>query len=309
MPAATAVKAVTVSDDPQVYEDEHVHAVYDEIAPHFSSTRYKPWPIIASFLASIPTGWVGLDSGTGNGKYLLLPSDRPGAVWTVGLDMSRNLLEMAQSAGGQRREVVWGNVLAMSWRAGAFDFVISVATIHHLSTPARRKLAVQRLLECISPSHGRALIYVWAIAQDELSKRNIPTEGSISRDISRKGQDVFVPWVLSSQPQAKTAAELRGKRKEGISSISPSPALAQASKNSQQMPDTFKIFNRYYHMFAQGELSELVREAAKDLGLVIGCPSDETDVCDGENVRRGVEIVQDGWERSNYYVELRCWQH
>ena len=36
-----AVTAVTVSDDPQVYEDAHVHSVYDEIAPHFSSTRYK----------------------------------------------------------------------------------------------------------------------------------------------------------------------------------------------------------------------------------------------------------------------------
>ena len=39
---APAVTATTVSDDdPQKYEDEHVHAVYDQIAPHFSSTRYK----------------------------------------------------------------------------------------------------------------------------------------------------------------------------------------------------------------------------------------------------------------------------
>lgn len=39
MPAP--VTTVTVSDDPQGYEDEHVHSVYDEIASHFSSTRYK----------------------------------------------------------------------------------------------------------------------------------------------------------------------------------------------------------------------------------------------------------------------------
>ena len=36
------VKPTTVSsENPQSYEDAHVHAVYDEIAPHFSSTRYK----------------------------------------------------------------------------------------------------------------------------------------------------------------------------------------------------------------------------------------------------------------------------
>jgi len=35
------VKSVTVVDDPQVHEDQYVHAVYDQIASHFSSTRYK----------------------------------------------------------------------------------------------------------------------------------------------------------------------------------------------------------------------------------------------------------------------------
>ena len=87
----------------------------------------QPWPIIAQFLSSLPTGWVGLDSGTGNGKYLPLPADRPGAVWTIGLDRSRNLLKIAQMAGGNNviREVVWGDVLGRSWRKGAF-----VRTLH-----------------------------------------------------------------------------------------------------------------------------------------------------------------------------------
>ena len=25
-------------------EKEHVYDVYEKIAPHFSNTRYKPWP-------------------------------------------------------------------------------------------------------------------------------------------------------------------------------------------------------------------------------------------------------------------------
>ena len=86
--------------DPQAYENEHVHQVYEQIAPHFSSTRYKvmwsrglnfkfdsnrvqPWPIVEKFLRDQTPGSVGLDVGCGNGKYLgvnrdvfILASDR-----------------------------------------------------------------------------------------------------------------------------------------------------------------------------------------------------------------------------------------
>jgi tRNA (uracil-5-)-methyltransferase TRM9 len=55
---------------PEAYEAEYVHSVYEQIAAHFSSTRYKPWPIVESFLNAQPDGSVGLDVGCGNGKYL-----------------------------------------------------------------------------------------------------------------------------------------------------------------------------------------------------------------------------------------------
>ncbi|KAF8894673.1 hypothetical protein BD779DRAFT_1609344 [Infundibulicybe gibba] len=236
--------------------------VYDEIAPHFSSTRYKPWPIIAQFLSSLPTGSVGIDSGTGNGKYLPLPANRPGDIWTIGLDRSRNLLQIARTAGGsnQIREVVWGDVLGSGWRPGVFDYGISIATIHHLATQARRKQAVQRLIESVSPTHGRVLIYVWAIEQDELSKRKIPPDGAPTKT----GQDVMVPWVLSKQV--------------------PGAATTEGSQ----------VFNRYYHMFAKGELGSLVRDAAKDSELHVGSPI--------------TSITGRGLGASNHYIELRRWQ-
>jgi len=64
------------------------------------------------------------------------------------------------------------------------------------------------------------------------------------------------------------------------------------------------VYNRYYHMFARGELSGLVVEAAKELDLHVG-PKVQDTVTGNVN---GLEIVQDGWERSNYYVEVRRWQ-
>ncbi|KAL1735193.1 S-adenosyl-L-methionine-dependent methyltransferase [Schizophyllum commune] len=264
------VQPTQVSEVPQDFEKDHVHAVYDEIASHFSSTRYKPWPVIAIFLSSLPTGAVGLDSGTGNGKYLPLPLDRPsGSVWTIGLDRSRNLLEIARRAGdGPLREVVWGDALQDCWRWHAFDYAISIATIHHLATEERRRQAVEALIRAVSPTSGRVLIYVWAVEQDELSKRHIPTEQT-----ANAGVDVFVPWVLSK-------------------ANSPSDAPTGESR----------VYNRYYHMFAQGELRRLVELAAAEMGLEIGLADESS------RGRRGLEIAQDGWERSNYYVELRLWR-
>lgn len=81
------------------YEEEHVHEVYEQIASHFSSTRYKvcvappslatnptnhiqPWPIVERFLKEQPDGAVGADVGCGNGKYLAVNKK----VFIVGSD-------------------------------------------------------------------------------------------------------------------------------------------------------------------------------------------------------------------------------
>ena len=116
---------------------------------------------------------------------------------------------------------------------------------------------------------------MWAIEQDELSKRKV-VEDEDEAPVS--GKDVVVPWVLSKELSTKTSTD-----------------------ESPQQP---QVYNRYYHMFARGELSMLVGEAAREMGLLIG-PKSQTVRDSGT---RGVEIIQDGWERSNYYVELKLWK-
>ncbi len=131
---------------------------------------------------------------------------------------------------------------------------------------------MKRLLQAVSSGHGRVLIYVWAIEQDELSKRVIPREES---NETRAGKDVIVPWVLSRQNAAESqnlSGETQGQ-----------------------------VYNRYYHMFAKGELTALILESAAGLNLTVGAAAGKP------SLTQGVEIVQDGWERSNYYVELRRW--
>jgi hypothetical protein len=48
---------------PTAMERRHVHAVYDAIAPHFSSTRHHPWPAVVEFLRSLRPGAVVADIG------------------------------------------------------------------------------------------------------------------------------------------------------------------------------------------------------------------------------------------------------
>ncbi|RFU32697.1 hypothetical protein B7463_g3649, partial [Scytalidium lignicola] len=204
------------SPNPENYEEQHVHAVYECIASHFSSTRYKPWPIVSSFLSSLAPGSVGLDIGCGNGKYLTVNRD----IFIVASDRSSNLVNIA--AQHQPHEAIVADSLALPHQKGRFDFAISIAVVHHLSTRERRKEAVRAILECLKGNgEGKALIYVWALEQKD----------------SRRGwdegheQDVMVPWVMKT-----------GKKKDANGGVE-----AGASEQT---------FQRYYHLYRKGELEE-----------------------------------------------------
>lgn len=109
--------------------------------------------------------------------------------------------------------------------SGIFDFAISIAVVHHLSTPARRVEAVAAILETLrSPPEdstnggldhsagGKALIYVWALEQK--GSRRGWDEGD--------HQDVMVPWVMKRKDD-------RGVTEE-------------------------TTFHRFYHLYRRGEL-------------------------------------------------------
>ena len=57
------------------FERTHVHTVYNQIASHFSQTRYSAWPGVSNFLSSMSPYSSLLDVGCGNGKYLGIRKD------------------------------------------------------------------------------------------------------------------------------------------------------------------------------------------------------------------------------------------
>ncbi|CAG8136294.1 unnamed protein product [Penicillium olsonii] len=172
----------------EAYEQENVHEVYQQIAQHFSATRYKPWPIVERFLTGLSPGAVGLDVGCGNGKNLMVNRD----VFIIASDRSANLARIALQH--QPHSTVVADILELPHQDGRFDFAISIAVVHHLSTPARRTQAVAEILRTVkpaSPTHegGKVLVYAWALEQKN------------SRRGWDKGdeQDRMVPWVRKGE--------------------------------------------------------------------------------------------------------------
>ena len=135
---------------------------------------------------------------------------------------STNLAKIAEKH--EPHSVIVADNLSLPHPPNSFDFAISIAVIHHLSTPSRRIAAITAILEILRPSSttpeaefdgGKVLIYVWALEQ----------KGSRRGWDEGHEQDVMVPWVM------------KGKDIEE------------------------NTFYRYYHLYKKGELDENVREA------------------------------------------------
>lgn len=155
-------------------------------------------------------------------------------LWLTNLPSSENLVRIARKH--QPHTSVVADILVLPHPSSSFDFAISIAVIHHLSTPVRRVQAIAAILEVLQPvpkidnndeldrkNASKALIYVWALEQKH-SRRGWD-EGD--------DQDVMVPWVM----------------KQG----------AVGEENSE------KTFNRYYHLYCRGELERDIAAAGGEV--------------------------------------------
>ncbi|BAF10046.1 tRNA (carboxymethyluridine(34)-5-O)-methyltransferase [Oryza sativa Japonica Group] len=285
----------SVQSTPDI-EKKYVHRVYDAIAPHFSSTRFAKWPKVAGFLNSLRPGSVILDAGCGNGKYLGFNPD----CLFIGCDISPPLIDICA---GRGHEVLVADAVNLPYRDNFGDAAISIAVLHHLSTDARRRKAIEELIRVVRKG-GLVLITVWAVEQEDKSLLNKWTPlcekyneewvdpssppvrnqsntvlesisetdedtGAVKQrnddlKISNDGlddnadvtcsnsnideyhktqQEYFVPWHLPFH-----RAEIGG-------------ASAAALENGFAKRDDKKgtvVYNRYYHVFVEGELQRLV---------------------------------------------------
>jgi tRNA (uracil-5-)-methyltransferase TRM9 len=159
------------------------------------------------------------------------------------------------------------------------------------------------------------MIYVWAYEQSSGSKRRmgatagppapLPAEPATRESAGTgeqeppKVQDVLVPWVLRP-PKAPIP-----------SSTCESSEAAQSDEPVQGPALEPRVLHRYYHLFVQGELRELVVSAAKEDGYrVLGSTEGESGEIEDESASeplssdtRWIKIRGVGWEADNWWIE------
>ena len=225
--------------DPVNQENDFVHTVYNEIALHFSQTRYKPWPIVEKFLLNQKDYSIGLDVGCGNGKYLGVNKK----LFMIGTDRSDGLISCAKDLSNNAYNVGVADGLNLPHPNNRFDFAISIAVIHHFATVERRVLAIKHILQKMR-SGGEVLIYCWALEQEN-SRRGYK-EGD--------DQDILIPWVLQNK-QKKDKPKKRSKKQNQWSD---QIDLDITEEDKSDEPETKY---RYYHLYRKGELVDNALEA------------------------------------------------
>ncbi|CAI5756081.1 unnamed protein product [Candida verbasci] len=267
-------KSIENGLNPKTQEETYVHDVYNEIASHFSQTRYKPWPIVERFLQSRSRYSIGLDVGCGNGKYLNVNKD----LYIIGTDRSEGLINCAQTISKNSFNLGISDGLSLPHPNNRFDFAISIAVIHHFANEERRIEAISHILSKLKLG-GECLIYCWALEQ-ETSRRGYK-EGD--------NQDILIPWVLKKQqhlPKKKKKNNMKRNSKEKIEEL--------YDNKDDKMKEEEELFDndnkddeieetkyRYYHLYKKGELIDNALQTKKCI------------------------IIDDGYEKDNWWIIIK----
>lgn len=219
--------------DASVLETEHVKRVYDNIAVHWSGTRYKPWPKVENFIRKQPSGTLFADVGCGNGKNLFSCNEDG---FSIGTDFSENLLNVAK-AKTSSFELSTMDILNLPLRNSSFDCLICIAVLHHISTLARRVQAISECIRILKPN-GQALFYAWAKEQEHGEVKGV--SGHVFQD-----NDVLVPWHLRFDTIGE---EERNNVKERVK---------HATENNEKKA---VVLQRYCHVYDKEEWENLFKQ-------------------------------------------------
>ncbi|XP_012286796.1 alkylated DNA repair protein alkB homolog 8 [Orussus abietinus] len=234
-PHKTPALKITSQEAPAL-EQSYVHEVYEGISDHFDETRRKQWPKVVEFLDAVEIGGILLDIGCGNGKYLHRTRD----VFKIGCDRSRGLAEICRK---REFEILLADNLQLPYKDNSVDAAISIAVIHHLSTHERRKQAISEITRVLRPK-GKCLIYVWAMEQNRNSTKSTYLRFGTSKT-ENKGESQHKQIVDNG-----LSLPIHENRTDFTHHDMLVPWKLKKGQN----------FLRYYHLFEEGELSQLCSE-------------------------------------------------
>ena len=227
---------MTNNKNAEELEQKYVKDVYNTIASHFSSTRYKPWPAVVNFLNSLADHSKVADIGCGNGKYFTVNNK----LNMIGCDTSEKLVEICQKRGFN---VQLGDTLQIPFLSNTYDAVLSIAVFHHLSTEVRRLQAIKELLRILKPN-GQLMLCAWSYEQSITSRRQF------------NSQDVLTSWHLPYQFTNKNHPRNNQLTWKHLGQNN--TTTEQIKLNVDQNKD--QILQRYCHVYEKNELDNLFKQ-------------------------------------------------
>jgi SAM-dependent methyltransferase len=193
---------------------------YEAIAESFDETREKPlWPPLADLLKEVKDGEKILDAGCGNGRLLRALGEKK--IKYVGTDLSENLIKICQEKYPESDFSV-ADILNLGVLPELdFDWVFSIAVLHHLPGADLQVAALKQLKNKVRPG-GEIVVTVWNMWSEDRFKKMLWK---------------FFLLKLMGRNQMDFGDVLFDWKRNGMAS------------------------KRYYHAFRKCELKKIVRKA------------------------------------------------
>ena len=153
-------------------ERDYVYNTYNVIGEHFSNTRHYVWPNVKSYIDKIEPGSLIADIGCGNGKNMYRSDCEQ-----IGLDFCDKFVEICKN---KNQNVILGNCMSIPFKDNSYDYTLSVAVIHHLSTYDRRLKAIEELIRITKPG-GKIFIQVWGFSCKKSDEQDAMIEWNLQK--------------------------------------------------------------------------------------------------------------------------------
>ena len=199
---------------------------YNLIAREWDLSRNRASQLKINLVKNIKPKSKILDIGCGNA--LILPFISEKDISYFGLDISKNLIEIAEKKYAEEMEkkkvkFFVGQATDLPFQNEKFDFVISLATLHHLPSEKLHKKFFEEIKR-VSKTGAKVKITVWNLYSDWVNDR-FKIKDQLA---GNKSGDIIAPW----------------KATQG------------------------KVINRYLRQFSQKELFSLAKSAGfKDMKI------------------------------------------
>ena len=202
-------------------EQNNVYNTYTHIAKHFSATREKIWPSVIDFYKKLENNSLILDAGCGNGKNMY----RDDCYYT-GADACIPFLEEMISK--KTKDYIGINVKMLPFKNATYDYVLSVAVLHHIYSYEDRVGCIQEMIRVTRPG-GKIFISVW------------------SKNKNHDYGDTFIDWTLQKKYSRENTSKIYKRYYHLFKLTEIETLIKDADKdNKVNIESCYESFNNIY---------------------------------------------------------------